>query len=79
MTKDLRVDWFRIFADLKRQGLSMRMVSKRIGVPLSSLQKLKGGTDPAHSTGEVIIEFWCACADKAREAVPKVDPHDRRD
>lgn len=58
MTKPLRIDWFRILDDLKRQGFSLYAVADASGIPRKTLDGYRSGAEPRHSDGELLIALW---------------------
>lgn len=53
-----KTDWFRIFADLNRQGYDLKKVSFFTGIPRTTLIEYRAGGEPPHYRGEVIVRFW---------------------
>lgn len=54
----MRVDWFRVLADLRERGVTVRDVSDRTGIPRTTIHDLKSGKEPRHSDGEKILAVW---------------------
>lgn len=75
---ELRVDWFRILDDLKRQGFSLYALEAHIAIPKSTLIGYKQGAEPNHMTGERLIAFWCQVMGMQRDLVPMVSRYDWR-
>ncbi|MDO8346378.1 MAG: hypothetical protein Q7S85_00610 [Rugosibacter sp.] len=75
---DLRVDWFRILDDLKRQGFSLYALEAQVAIPKSTLIGYKQGAEPNHMTGERLIAFWRQAMGRPRELVPMISRHDWR-
>lgn len=76
--EDSRVNWFRLFADLKQVGFSMYAVQDRLGVPKSTLTGWKLGAEPKHSDGERMIWLWCEATLRGREELPMIGRFDWR-
>lgn len=74
----LRVDWFRILDDLKRQGFSLYALDGLLMIPRSTLIRYKQGSEPNHMTGEKLIDFWCQAMGNPRELVPMISRYDWR-
>jgi hypothetical protein len=53
-----RIDWFRILADLRMQGLSLYAVSDETGIPRKTLDGYRNGGEPRHSDGELLLALW---------------------
>lgn len=75
---EMRVDWFRLLADLEREGFSNLSVAEQIDVPRSSLSTYKDGSEPSHVVGEKLIVFWRSCTTRSREELPMVRRYPRR-
>lgn len=67
---ELHVEWFRLLADLKRHGFSLRSVREQTGIPESTLRGYAIGSEPKHMDGEALIMFWCRATDRQREQLP---------
>lgn len=68
----VRIDWFRVFDDLKREGLSMYAVEMRLSVPKSTMHGWKAGAEPKFSEGERLLWLWGEVTGKAREEAPMI-------
>ena len=74
-----RVDWFRLLADLKRLGFSLRSLPEHVHIPYETMRDWANkGHEPRHSDGERLIAFWQTVMNRPRESVPMIDPHDFR-
>ena len=73
---EIRIDWFAVFCDLNRRGISVQGVAEEIGVPKSTLLGWKQGAEPKHGDGERLIGFWCRVMERQREALPLVSGGD---
>jgi hypothetical protein len=74
---ELRVDWFRLLADLKRLGWSHYAIEHATRIPRESLRDWANRiSEPRHHAGEKLIAFWCLHMDRPRESVPLFDPFD---
>jgi hypothetical protein len=50
-------NWDKVFTDFKQKDISYSAVAKLIGIPFTSLQRLRGGTEPKHSVGVSILKL----------------------
>lgn len=55
---DLRIDWFRVIADLCDGGSSLYKLSMTTRIPRSSLQSYRSGVEPSHSVGSLLLIAW---------------------
>ncbi|MBY4723971.1 MULTISPECIES: hypothetical protein [Burkholderia] len=55
---DLRIDWFRVLADLCHGGSSLYKLSMTTRIPRSSLQSYRDGVEPSHSVGSLLLIAW---------------------
>lgn len=77
--RELRVDWFRVLADLRRLGFSQNEVAKQTAISRSTLLGWHLRTsEPAHAAGERLIAFWCTVMDRPRESLPMFDGYDEQ-
>lgn len=68
----LKVDWFRVFVDLKRGGLSFAAVEHRLSIPDSTLKRYANNlNEPRHTEGEQIISLWIEVTHRQRDDLPK--------
>lgn len=74
----LRVDWFRVLADLRRLGWSSARVASQIDMPRSTIDGWKAGAVPRYSPGERLVALWVEVTGNARDDVPRVSPYDWR-
>lgn len=59
------VDWFAVFADLKKTGRSIRTISHAIGVAESTLKDWKNnGVRPKFDDGVRLVLFWSKVTNK---------------
>ena len=65
-----RIDWFRIYADLKKSKWSVCRVARETGIARTTLMYWRDGAEPKHSDGETIIEVWEKVTGKCRKDVP---------
>lgn len=70
MREGERVDWFRVLTELKRHGIAHSGIRGAIGIPESTLQGYKTGSEPKHVDGERLIEFWCQVTGRTRAELP---------
>lgn len=54
----LRIDWFRILADLSREGYSLEKVAFFTGIPRTTLIEYRQGSEPPYWRGERLMTFW---------------------
>lgn len=55
----IRVDWWRVLADLNRFGLSVTDVSSQTSIPRSTLDGYKNlNVEPKHADGERLLALW---------------------
>jgi hypothetical protein len=66
----MRVDWFRLIADLSRKGFTTRSMADAIHVPPSTLLGWKQGAEPKHVEGERLVLLWMDLVQKPREDLP---------
>lgn len=69
----LRVDWFRVIADLRRCGYCAQAVADVVGVGRTTVLGWKQGNEPSHATGERLISFWASSTGHARELLPMTE------
>jgi hypothetical protein len=53
----LEVSWSKIFADLKNSNVRTGQIAELIGIPQSSLQRIREGVEPRHSIGQSLIRL----------------------
>jgi len=54
-----RIDWFRIFADLKAVGISIDQINADLKIPRSTLLGWKNiGAEPKFRDGELFLNYW---------------------
>lgn len=75
---DLRVDWFRLIADLNRAGHSTRRFADILGIPRTTIEGWKSGAEPKHADGERLIALWCEQLRRSRDQLPMIRRHDFR-
>lgn len=52
------VRWVHVFADLERAGLCLAEVARRVDIPKETLREWKGGRQPLHPAGAVVLAFY---------------------
>lgn len=58
-TDEVRIDWWRIIADLSAKGMTMQRVSDLTSIPLSTLAGYKNlNVEPKHADGERLLVLW---------------------
>lgn len=66
-----RVDWFRVLADLKRAGLSLRNIAALTGLSKNQLIGLRNqDAEPKHVAGEALVALWSQASSLGRASVP---------
>lgn len=66
-----RIDWFRVLADLKRAGLSLRNIAALTGLSKTQLIGLRNeDTEPKHLAGEALVVLWGKATNLGRESLP---------
>jgi len=67
----VRVDWFRVLADLQHLGLTNLDVSQRLNIPNRTVGGWKNeGAEPRHSDGEALLALWREVTGKTRDGHP---------
>lgn len=67
----IRVDWFRVMAELQGKGYSVTSISAAIDVPKSTLMGWRIlDAEPRHSEGERLVGLWCQVMGQPRDAMP---------
>lgn len=66
----MRVDWFRVIADLTRRGYTTRSLADAIHVPPATLLGWKQGAEPKYGDGERLVLLWAELTDTDRARVP---------
>lgn len=67
---DTRIDWFRVFFELKCAEWSLYRIEKSISVPKTTLIGWKNGAEPKHADGERFIQLWQDVTGKPRDELP---------
>ena len=71
MPPTLRIDWFRVLADLQEAGFPNDETAHQIDAPVRTLRDWKYGAEPRHADGERLIGFWVLATGKDRESLPR--------
>lgn len=67
----IRVDWFRVMAELQAQGYNLANISAAINVPKSTMMGWRNlDAEPRHADGERLIALWCQVSGAPRDALP---------
>lgn len=74
-TSDIRVDWFRLLAQLKDEGYSLYAVSHFTEIPKSTLIGYKNGSQPSYHQGVCLLDFWVQATGKDVAEVPTVNQY----
>lgn len=53
-----RLDWFRMLADICRNGYSLYDLARDASVPRSTLDSYRRGSEPSHSVGSRLLIAW---------------------
>ncbi|VUD66327.1 hypothetical protein TDB9533_03561 [Thalassocella blandensis] len=74
LQKNDRVDWNRIITDLERNKVCCYKLSKRSGIPRTTLLGWKNhGNRPKLEDGLPVINIWCQVFDKEFDEIPVFD------
>ena len=73
----IRVDWFRVVAELQGKGYKIENIAAAIGVAKSTLMGWRNPpySEPRHADGERLVQLWCRVTGLPRDAIP-VDVED---
>lgn len=63
-------DWCAMIEDLRRQGLSFRVLARMTGIPRATLERFRDGAMPKHPDGEALVAFWCSFTLSERDQAP---------
>jgi hypothetical protein len=67
----VRVDWFRVMAELQARGYNLENIAAAINVPKSTLMGWRNlGAEPRHADGERLVQLWCRVIGEPRDALP---------
>lgn len=69
----LRVDWFRLLNDLKREGYSHYAIAHFTKIPKSTLDGYKAGAEPRHCDGQTLIDCWAQVT--GQHELPMISPY----
>lgn len=72
---DIRVDWFRLLAQLKAEGYSLYAVSHFTEIPKGTLIGYKQGSQPLYQNGVRLVAFWAQSMEKDVAEVPTISPY----
>lgn len=74
----IRVDWFRVTAELQGRGFTLDRIARAIDVPKSTVMGWRNlDAEPRHIDGESLIDLWCEVHQSPRDALP-LNVHDLR-
>jgi hypothetical protein len=76
VTREIRIDWPRVIANLQRCGMSLQGVADEIDVSkaqVSAYSDEHGTTEPAHWVGSALLVLW-----SARTGLPYTDAPTRK-
>lgn len=75
-TNNIRVDWFRILTQLKKEGYSTYAVSHFTRIPRSNLNNYKlTGTQPSYHHGVCLLQFWAEATGNDTTDAPTISPY----
>lgn len=67
-----RIDWFRLLADLRYQGLTLRVITACTGISKPTLLGLRNqDADPKMHQGELLITLWTRTTGRPASDVPR--------
>lgn len=67
-----RVDWFRVLADLRGHGLTMRVITACTGISKPTLLDIRNqDADPKMHQGELLIALWVRTTGRPADEVPR--------
>jgi hypothetical protein len=67
----VRVDWFRVMAELQGCGYNIANIAAAIRVPKSTMMGWRNlSAEPRHADGERLVELWMEVLDLPRDALP---------
>lgn len=67
-----RVDWFRVLADIRAAGLTLRVVTALTDISKSTLLDLRNqDADPKTHQGELLLTLWVKVTGLAMDDVPR--------
>jgi hypothetical protein len=67
----MRIDWFRVFADLRKHGWTVPNIAEQIAIPRTTMRDwCNSGAEPRHCDGEMLIEFYCWALGRTRAELP---------
>jgi hypothetical protein len=67
----IRVDWFRVLAELQGKGYSVTAVASAIDTPKSTVMGWRIlDAEPRHAEGELLVGLWCQVMEEPRDALP---------
>lgn len=70
-SEDEHIDWFRVFIDLERSGVSMVKASSELNIPRSTLMGYKNYfARPRFEEGLKILRFWSVTCSRELEELP---------
>lgn len=71
LTKDERINWYRMFVDLERNGSNLEAVSRLVSIPRTTLHGYKQQTcRPKFEEAARIINCWCEKCGKEPNDIP---------
>lgn len=67
-------DWFRVLADLRKCGYSLRAVARETGVRRGRISHVWAGTtgDFRHRDGVLVLQLWSRCTHRSIDDAPRL-------
>lgn len=67
-----RIDWFRVLADLRDRGLTIRVITACTAISKPTLLDLRNqDADPKTHQGELLIALWMRTTGKSHDQLPR--------
>lgn len=67
-----RIDWFRVLADLRDRGLTLRVITACTGISKPTLLGLRNQeADPKMHQGELLVALWVRTTGRPAGEVPR--------
>lgn len=67
-----RVDWFRVLADLRDKGLTLRVITACTGISKPTLLDLRNqDADPKMHQGELLVALWVRTTGNTADKIPR--------
>lgn len=69
-TVQVTIDWFRVVADLRREGYSRSTLAGMLGVSRSGINLWISGSEPSYVKGNALLLFWSTTMGKPVDQAP---------